>query len=155
MASAALQALAAGCAASGIDVLTVMPPVGEKEVFESALASIEPSALRLHVCAAQDGREELLEAVRRLSIQAQAGRLAPEKIDAHEIENALNTRGLPPVDLLISTGGGEKLCGALLWQCAYAELLFLDVPWFSLTHGHVDAALADYAKRCRKFGGLG
>ena len=61
---------------------------------------------------------------------------------------------LPPVDLLIRTGGERRLSDFLLWECAYAELAFLDVAFPELTRSHLDAAFADFASRDRRFGGI-
>ncbi len=61
---------------------------------------------------------------------------------------------LPPVDLLIRTGGERRLSDFLLWECAYAELLFLDVLWPDITDATLDAALTDFAARDRRFGGV-
>lgn len=160
-AASALEELLRACAETGVAVLTLFHPVGEKEIFEAALAGIQPAiesaraaGTQLNVQTPRDGREELLEAVRSLSVQASRGELDPGSIDAQKIEAALSTHALPAVDLLISTGGGMRLSGALLWQCAYAELLFSATPWFKFSRGDLEAALLDYASRCRKFGGL-
>jgi undecaprenyl diphosphate synthase len=59
---------------------------------------------------------------------------------------------LPPVDLLIRTGGERRLSDFLLWECAYAELLFLDVLWPDVTRATLDGAFADFAARDRRFG---
>ncbi len=61
---------------------------------------------------------------------------------------------LPPVDLLIRTGGERRLSDFLLWECAYAELLFLDVLWPDFTAAHLDDALADFSRRDRRFGNV-
>ena len=61
---------------------------------------------------------------------------------------------LPPVDLLVRTGGERRLSDFLLWECAYAELLFLDVLWPDITSAHLDDAIADYASRDRRFGSI-
>jgi undecaprenyl diphosphate synthase len=61
---------------------------------------------------------------------------------------------LPPVDLLLRTGGERRLSDFLLWECAYAELLFLDVLWPDITADHLDAAFADFARRDRRFGNV-
>ncbi len=61
---------------------------------------------------------------------------------------------LPPVDLLLRTGGERRLSDFLLWECAYAELMFLDVMWPELTGAHLDAAFAEFASRERRFGAL-
>ena len=61
---------------------------------------------------------------------------------------------LPPVDLLLRTGGERRLSDFLLWECAYAELLFLDVLWPDITSADLDAAFADFARRDRRFGNV-
>ncbi len=61
---------------------------------------------------------------------------------------------LPPVDLLLRTGGERRLSDFLLWECAYAELLFLDVLWPDITAADLDAAFADFARRDRRFGNV-
>jgi undecaprenyl diphosphate synthase len=58
------------------------------------------------------------------------------------------------VDFLVSIGAGERLTGVLLWHCAYAEFLFQPQAWWRSTSADFEAAFADYAQRCRKFGGL-
>lgn len=157
----ALNSLLSGCVERGVAVLTLLHPPGDAEIFEAALAELRSSAsgaqlnaVRLNLRASRDGRTELVEAIRNLSAQVCAGKLSAEKIDAAALENCLSTRGLPPIDLLVTTGGGARLSGALVWQSAYSELLFVDVAWFNFNRNHFNDALADYAKRCRKFGGL-
>ncbi|HYJ51849.1 MAG TPA: polyprenyl diphosphate synthase [Allosphingosinicella sp.] len=85
-----------------------------------------------------------------------AARLAAEKgaIDEEAIEAGLDTAGLPPLDLLIRTSGEHRLSNFLLWQAAYAELLFVDTLWPDFDGEALRAAFADYAKRDRRYGGL-
>lgn len=110
--------------------------------------------LALNLAVNYGGREDLIQAMQGLARAAAAGELAPETIDAPRLEGQLYTRDLPPVDLLIRTAGERRLSNFLLWQSAYAELLFLDVLWPDFTAGHFGLALADYAQRRRTFGGL-
>jgi undecaprenyl diphosphate synthase len=93
-------------------------------------------------------QDELVRAMRSL-----AGR-APEAIDAAAIEGALDTAGLPPVDLLIRTSGEHRLSNFMLWQAAYAELLFVDTLWPDFGAKDLAAAIAAYGLRDRRFGGL-
>lgn len=159
--AAVLGMLLNGCAETGVAALTLIHPRGESEIFEAALAGVHDSVdharesgLKLNLSSAVDGREEILAAVRQVAEAAQKGAIRVEEIDAKKIEAALMTRALPPIDLLISSGSGMRLSGALLWQCAYAELYFLESEWFNFTRAEFDAALKDYAARSRKFGGL-
>jgi undecaprenyl diphosphate synthase len=71
---------------------------------------------------------------------------------SREAMRAVPFEPLPAVDLLLRTGGERRLSDFLLWECAYAELAFLDVAWPDLTTGHLDAAFDDFARRDRRFG---
>src|SRR4028118_1653447 len=84
---------------------------------------------------------------------AAAGELAPGDIDEAAIEAALDTAGLPPLDLLIRTSGEQRLSNFLLWQAAYAELLFVDTLWPDFDGDTLRNAFATYAGRERRYGG--
>ncbi|MEI6232285.1 MAG: undecaprenyl diphosphate synthase family protein [Planctomycetota bacterium] len=158
-ATSALRAIVLGCSEAGVTVLTLIRPDDCAESFDAAVAAVRATtetvnALRINLASPRSGRDELVESVRRIAAQAKRGGVAPGAIGSEQIESGLSTRGLPPIDLLITTGGGATLSGALVWQAAYAELLFLDAPWQSFSRADFEVALADYSKRCRKFGGL-
>ena len=97
---------------------------------------------------------ELVAAARTLARQSAEGALAPEAIDADAIEALLETRELPPLDLLIRTSGEYRLSNFLLWQAAYAELLFVDTLWPDFNEAAFEAAVAQFGERQRRFGGL-
>jgi undecaprenyl diphosphate synthase len=98
-------------------------------------------------------RAELVNAARRLAERAAAGEIAAADIDDAAIEAELDTAGLPPLDLVIRTSGEHRLSNFLLWQAAYAELLFVDRLWPEFEGDALREALADYARRERRFGG--
>ena len=98
-------------------------------------------------------RAELAEAARNLATQARDGVLDPRSIDEEKISGALQTSGLPELDLMIRTSGEVRLSNFLLWQAAYAELLFTDVLWPDFGEDAFDEALAQYSARQRRFGG--
>ncbi|UVO55823.1 polyprenyl diphosphate synthase [Sphingomonas sp. SUN039] len=93
-------------------------------------------------------QDEIVRAARAL-----AGR-DPAMIDAAAIETVLDTSGLPPVDLLIRTSGEHRLSNFMLWQAAYAELLFVDTLWPDFGADELRAAVTAYGLRERRFGGL-
>ena len=97
---------------------------------------------------------ELVAAARRLAARAQGGELDPEAIDADAIEAELETRDLPPLDLLIRTSGEYRLSNFLLWQAAYAELLFVDTLWPDFGGDAFAEAVAQFGQRNRRYGGL-
>ena len=97
---------------------------------------------------------EIAAAARRLAERAAAGEIAAEQIDEAAIEGELDTAGLPPPDLIIRTSGEHRLSNFLLWQAAYAELLFVDTLWPDFDEGKLREAVACFARRERRFGGL-
>jgi len=98
-------------------------------------------------------RNELVQATRRLADQVAAGTLNAADIDEQRIEAALDTHDLPPLDLLIRTSGEQRLSNFLLWQAAYAELLFVDTLWPDFDRKSLADAIADFGARERRFGG--
>jgi undecaprenyl diphosphate synthase len=97
-------------------------------------------------------RAELVRATRRIAAEVAAGTLPPEDVDEALIEGSLDTAGLPPLDLVIRTSGERRLSNFLLWQAAYAELLFVDTLWPDFDGEALRSALADFAGRDRRFG---
>ena len=137
--------------------------LGDHTAFESDVARMVDEAvaktagnsrMTLAIALNYGARGELVGAARQLAAEVAAGRLAPGQIDEARIDEALDTNGLPPLDLLIRTSGEQRLSNFLLWQAAYAELLFLETLWPDFDEKAMHAALADYARRERRYGGL-
>jgi undecaprenyl diphosphate synthase len=99
-------------------------------------------------------RDEIARAAARLAAEVQAGRLQPSDIDAQKLNDSLDTAGIPDPDLVIRTSGEERLSNFLLWQAAYAELMFVPEYWPDFTPELFYAALERFAARDRRFGGL-
>ena len=97
---------------------------------------------------------ELADVARRLAERAMQGDLDPATIDARLIESQLDTYDLPPLDLLIRTSGEVRLSDFLLWQAAYAELLFTETLWPDFDGDALADAVAIFGQRQRRFGGL-
>jgi undecaprenyl diphosphate synthase len=108
--------------------------------------------LNLNVALSYGGRDEIVAAARRLARRAAEGTLDPGTIDETGFAAELTTAGHPDPDLLIRTSGEQRLSNFLLWQCAYAELVFLDVLWPDFDADHFAAALAAFGRRERRFG---
>jgi len=135
--------------------------IGERERFDADIrAGLEEaeritagnSRLSLNVALSDGGRAEIVQAVRRLAEAARAGGTDPAAISEEAFAAALFTAGMPDPDLVIRTSGEQRLSNFLLWQAAYAELVFLDVLWPDFTDAHFADALAAYARRERRFG---
>jgi undecaprenyl diphosphate synthase len=109
--------------------------------------------LTLVVALSYGSRAEIAAAARELAAKAAAGELDPGGIDETTLGAELQTADLPDLDLLIRTSGEVRLSNFLLWQAAYAELLFLDVLWPDFDEAAFTEALKVYAARERRFGG--
>lgn len=107
----------------------------------------EPSALRLYLAPEGSGRRELVDAVRGL---AEAG-VRPKDVREATIADALV---VPDVDLLVLTGGDRRVPDLLVWQVAYSEIVVLDDPWPQVEPALFHAAVAEYQRRDRRYGGL-
>ena len=105
--------------------------------------------LTLNICFNYSGRAEIVDAARALV----AAHADPNEVDEAHFAEHLYTAGQPDVDLLIRTGGDRRTSNFLLWQAAYAELVFYDKYWPDFDDDDFDAALAEFARRDRRFGG--
>jgi undecaprenyl diphosphate synthase len=108
--------------------------------------------LTLVVALSYGGRAEIVAAARAAAEAVRAGRLDPEQLDETAFGQLLSTAGLPDPDLIIRTSGEQRLSNFLLWQSAYAELVFLDVLWPDFAEPHFSEALAEFARRERRYG---
>jgi undecaprenyl diphosphate synthase len=99
-------------------------------------------------------RDEIARAARKLARKVASGEMRLEDINAVALDRELDTFGIPDPDLVIRTSGEERLSNFLLWQAAYAELLFIPDFWPDFSRDTFYAALASYANRERRFGGV-
>jgi undecaprenyl diphosphate synthase len=108
--------------------------------------------LNLTVALSYGGRAEIAGAARRIAEEANAGRLDPFTVDEALFAGYLLTRDIPDPDLLIRTSGEKRISNFLLWQCAYAELVFLDRLWPDFTRDDLEGAIREYHGRDRRYG---
>ena len=106
------------------------------------------------LCINYGGRDEIKNAVRALMREVQAGKLQPEEITEECISKHLYTAKLPDPDLIIRPSGELRVSNFLLWQSAYSEYYFTDTLWPDFRAGDMDAAIADFNRRQRRFGGV-
>jgi undecaprenyl diphosphate synthase len=116
--------------------------------------AIANEALHVTLAVNYSGRADLVSAIRRLCEAATRGDLLPSDIGPQDLARSLCLRGMPPVDLLVRTGGETSLSDFLLWQSAYTELLFVETAWPQFRENAFASALSDYARRQRTFGAL-
>ena len=100
------------------------------------------------------GRAEIVHAVQQAVRLSRQGSLAEEAVDETLVDSLMYTAGQPPVDLIVRPSGEQRISNFLLWQGAYAELVFMDVLWPDFTPGDLDRAIAEFRRRSRRFGGI-
>lgn len=123
-----------------------------REPLDALIAdSSKNTGMALSLALSYGGREEILAACRRLL----ADEVAPEALDAQAFEERLYTRGLPELDLVIRTSGERRISNFLLWQSAYAELVFTDTLWPDFREKAMLEALAEFQSRERRYGMTG
>jgi len=110
------------------------------------------TGLLLNLALSYGGRRELVDAVRRLIVDAREGSILPEAIDDQRLASYLYTAGLPDPDLLIRTSGEMRLSNFMLWQLAYTELWITDRLWPDFRRKHLYEAVEDYQRRERRYG---
>ena len=126
----------------------------QKQIADARQQTKDNTGVRFTVAVNYGGQDELVRAVQELAAQSAKGMVKPEEISAEDIEQQLDTCGLPPVDIVIRTSGDMRLSNFLLWQTAYAEFWFTDTNWPDFTQEEFGRALHEYAHRDRRFGGL-
>ena len=137
--------------------------LGDKSAFDEDLQekmikleedTAKYTEMNLMMAVNYGGRDEITHAARILAEKAAKGEIKPEDITEQSISDNLYTAGFPDVDLLIRPSGEQRISNYLIWQCAYAEFYYTDVLWPDFTPDELDKALAEYARRNRRFGGV-
>ena len=126
----------------------------QERIRELEAASAKNDGLNLQIAINYGSRDEMTRAMRRMSEDVAAGKRKPEEITESVFEEFLDTAGIPDPDLLIRTSGELRLSNFLLWQLAYSEFYFTDVPWPDFHKEELERAIEAYNKRDRRFGGL-
>lgn len=130
-------------------------PVGVRDMLSACEgAAASNPRVRLTVLPGCGGRAEMVATVRRLAEAVVAGRMRPAEITDAALAAGLATAGLPEPDLILATGGRQRLDGVLLWEAAYAELIFSERLWPDFPATDLESALCAYRARERRFGGL-
>ena len=137
-----------------IGEITRLSNAFQQRIHELETASASNTGLNLTIAINYGSRDEILRAVRHMVEDAREGKLETKDIDENVFSSYLDTRELPDPDLLIRTSGEQRLSNYLLWQLAYSEFYFTDVPWPDFHKKELELAIEAYNKRDRRFGGL-
>ena len=137
--------------------------IGDREGLEPGLVAMleeaealtrENTRLRLQVAFNYGSRQEITRVARTIARKVAEGKISPDDITPAVFANHLDTGGIPDPDLLIRTGGEQRLSNYLLWQSAYTEFVFLPEYWPDFTAEVLQRAIAEFQSRDRRFGGL-
>jgi undecaprenyl diphosphate synthase len=126
-----------------------------RDIAEAENETRGNSRIDVNICINYGARDEILQATRSLARQVAAGELAADDIDEDRFARELLTAGMPDPDLVIRTSGEQRISNFLLWQCAYAELVFVDTLWPDFGKEHLEQAIAEFRRRERRYGGVG
>ena len=130
--------------------LSKLPPSTRKTIKKAVEETASNRGLILNFCVDYGGRQEIIRAVNEWSSKAGSC----EKLTEKKLEKHLYTSGMPELDLVIRTSGEYRISNFLLWQLAYAELVFTDILWPEFRPEDLCSAVAEYQKRERRYGGI-
>ncbi len=111
--------------------------------------------LTLIVALSYGARQEITDAAKAIARRVASGDLDPEKVDENVLESHLETAGIPDPDLLIRTSGEQRISNFLLWQLAYAELVFTNTLWPDFSRDDLEEAINEFHRRERRYGATG
>lgn len=123
------------------------------ELEEAERRTVNNDVITLQFCVNYGGRSEIADAARALAQDVAAGKVRPDKVDERMLRRYLYEPDLPDVDLFVRPSGEQRISNFLLWQSAYAELVFMDTLFPDFDRRHLWQAIEIYAKRDRRFGG--
>ena len=126
----------------------------KNRISELESATVNNGGLNFTIALNYGSRDELIRAARKMAQDCADGKLEADDIDESVFESYLDTHGIPDPDLMIRTSGEQRLSNYLLWQLAYSEFYFTDVPWPDFTKEELVKAIEEYNHRHRRFGGV-
>lgn len=124
------------------------------ELEKAEVQTKDNTRMTLVMCVNYGGRAELTDAARAIAGDVAAGKLKPREVNEKVVESYLDEPGLPDVDLFLRPSGEQRISNFLLWQSAYAEMVYQDVLFPDYTRADLKDAVYEYARRDRRFGGV-
>ena len=131
-----------------------LPDKARKRLEDTIAKSAGKTAMTLTLALSYGARTEIADAARQIAREARAGTLDPESVGEDAISSRLYTAGIPDPDLLVRTSGEMRISNFLLWQISYAEIVVTPKLWPDFTKEDLFAAMQEYARRHRRYGGI-
>ena len=137
--------------------------LGDKSAFNPELRDLmleiegktaDRTGMILNLALNYGSRDEIVRACRQIAEKVKAGEMSAEDITEESFSDHLYTKGQPDPDFILRPSGEKRISNFLLWQCAYSEFIYMDVLWPDFTRKDLDAAIAEFNKRNRRFGGV-
>ena len=125
-----------------------------EKIDELEMASANNSGLNFQIAINYGSRDEIVRSVRKIMEDVKSRKIEADQMDEAMFDSYLDTAGIPSPDLLIRTSGEQRLSNFLMWQLAYTEFYFTDVPWPAFTKEDLEKAIEKYNSRDRRFGGV-
>lgn len=125
-----------------------------ERIDELERASANNQGLNFQIAINYGSRDEIVRSVRKVMEDVKAGKIEAEQMDEEVFDSYLDTAGIPSPDLLIRTSGEQRLSNFLMWQLAYTEFYFTDVPWPAFSKKDLEMAIEKYNRRDRRYGGV-
>jgi len=149
----------AKCAKNNVRIRVIGDKTRLDADLQASIANLESetasnTGIGFQIAINYGSRDEIVRAFERIAKNVRKGLIDPEEINENMITNNLDTGGIPEPDLLIRTGGEQRISNFLLWQTAYAELYFCDTAWPDFSVKDLEAAVDAFNSRERRYGGL-
>jgi undecaprenyl diphosphate synthase len=149
----------AKCAKNNVRIRVIGDKTRLDADLQASIANLESetasnTGIGFQIAINYGSRDEIVRAFERIAKNGRKGLIDPEEINENMITNNLDTGGIPEPDLLIRTGGEQRISNFLLWQTAYAELYFCDTAWPDFSVKDLEAAVDAFNSRERRYGGL-
>ncbi len=125
-----------------------------EKIKNAELNSANMTGLTLNIAINYGGRNEIVNATRKIAYMIKNGELEPDMIDDDLLSDNMYSRGQPDPDLIIRPSGEMRISNFMTWQSAYSEFVFMDVLWPDFTPKHLDAAIREFSLRNRRYGGI-
>lgn len=134
--------------------LTALSPSIRRKIAETEATTANNTGMVCCIAVNYGGKNEILNAAKQIALECRDNGLDPQKLDESVFSDYLYTKGLPDVDMIIRPSGEMRSSNFLIWQAAYAEFVSMDVLWPDFSRKDLIAAIQEYGKRNRRFGGV-